>query len=291
MSTVPIIYDIANDHHAAHFGIQPAERERILAKRFTNRAYAGVQGRPEHIGLHIQDGTTWGSLDWWANGRDRDGNPINASSTVLVQKDGSVLRCIPEQHGPWTNGDVKAPTAESATLRARGGNPNLWCLTLEAEGRPWDAMPEVQLAAIVWVCRDWMTRYPWIGLDDLFPHRSINSVDRANCGLYLPAVKSRLAGTRPTPAPTPGAQGTFGSIVRFSKPTRVTVMAPAGVNVRQWGELDAAIMRAYPAGHSFFADGYVYGEAVAGEDRWYIETGRGYRIWSGATDKPLLPRR
>lgn len=277
--TTPVIYDIANDHHAARFGLQPWERDRILSMCFPNRQGA----RPEAIVYHIQDGTTPGSLDWWANGYDHHGNKIQASSTVLVNKDGSIVRCIPEQHAPWTNGDVKNPDPRALPLLRRGGNPNIWSLTIEAEGRPWDAMPEAQLAAIVWVTRDWMTRYPWILIEDTFRHGWINTVDRSKCGLYIDAIRARLTGAKP-----PSRTGRFGTVVPFPKPVRVTVTAGAGVNVRRWGELEAQVMTALPQGASFFADGFVYGDSVAGEDRWYIMSGRGYRVWSGATDRAAL---
>jgi hypothetical protein len=34
------------------------------------------------------------------NGSNDDGSARTASSTVMVKKDGSILRVIPEEHGP-----------------------------------------------------------------------------------------------------------------------------------------------------------------------------------------------
>src|SRR5687768_1088828 len=107
--TTPRIYDIANDAHAAMFGLQPWERDAMLTKCFKGRA----GGRVEGIVYHIQAGTTRGSLDWWVHGPG-----VQASSTVLIQQDGSLLRCIPEKDGPWTNGDVRSPRERSAFIRS-----------------------------------------------------------------------------------------------------------------------------------------------------------------------------
>ena len=194
----PRIFDLRNDADANRFGLTLAERDRILDNRFENRRDGGAQGRPRYIILHVQDGTTVGSLDWWANGPN-----VQGSSTVLVNKDGSIVRCIPEQHGPWTNGDVNQPKPQAAELLALPGNPNIDSLTIEAEGKPFEDHPDAQLDAIEWQCRDWMARYPEITVNDILRHGWINSVDRPNCpGSYFEEVIRRLKAT-PSPAPVP----------------------------------------------------------------------------------------
>lgn len=177
--TQPVIYDLATDY--ARFGLAQWQANEILTHRFTNRFAQGVQGRSEFVVLHIQDGVTTGSLTYWVG--------VDASSTVMVQKDGSILRVIPEEHGPWTNGDVMNPTAEAAALIAKPGNKNLWCKTIEAEGEPFVEMPPVQLNSIAWQTMTWMEQDN-IPLDRVLRHGSINSVSRANCGLYIDQVKA-----------------------------------------------------------------------------------------------------
>lgn len=203
----PTIYDLRNDAHAARFGLSPAERDYLLSRRFPDRNGAD----PRAIVLHSQDGNTVGSLDWWVNGVV-NGQRVQASSTVTIQRDGSVLRVIPEEHGPWTNGDVNRPTAESAKLRALGGNPNVWCLTIELEGDGRAPLTPAQFAATVWQIGDWRSRYP-IPLDMVIGHFSINSVSRPNCPdppphttVYGP-VKAAIAGSPlpPPPPPTPAS--------------------------------------------------------------------------------------
>lgn len=167
----PPTFDLATDY--ARFGLAQWQAAEIIASRFTNRNGA----KPAFIVLHIQDGTTRGSLSYWSS------DAIDASSTVMIQKDGSILKIIPEQHGPWTNGDVNNPTKEASEILAKGGNPNIWSLTVEAEGKPADVMPQAQHDAIVWQVEDWIMRYPAI-LDSnwaILRHRFINSASRWRC--------------------------------------------------------------------------------------------------------------
>ena len=278
----PTIYDIRNDAHAARFGLSPWERDYLLGRCMWNRNGA----KPKAIVCHIQDGVSWGSLDWWVNGRDQYGNPIQASSTVLVQKDGSILKVIPEEHGPWTNGDVNQPTAASAGLRALGGNPNNWSLTIEAEGRPWDVMPQVQVDAIVWQCQDWMRRYA-IGLDMVDTHSSINSVSRANCpGQYFARVYAALSAapvvpTYVKPFPPPAFDGTDKDINGVTFHALKRVFTSVGVNSRLWAKLDAPKTRPMiPAGEKIYTYYWIEGEDIDGNNRWLVGQG-GSRIWSG----------
>lgn len=170
--TKPIIYDLANDF--GMYGISSGEAWRIINSRFENRD----GGAPKYIVNHIQDGTTPGSLQWWARGAG-----VQASSTVMANRDGSILRIVPEQHGPWTNGDSCSPTPKSAGLRALGGNPNQWSLTLEAEGKPGVtsvSYTDAQLRAICWQFADWMIRYH-LPLANVLSHASINQCSRSQC--------------------------------------------------------------------------------------------------------------
>lgn len=185
----PVIYDIARDADAARFSLTPAERDRLLRKCIPNRN--GKQ--PKVIVLHIQDGVTAGSLDWWANN-------VQASSTVLINKDGSIVRCIPEGSGPWTNGDSEKPTSiGQRVINQFGPYPNEYSLTIEAEGYSAGPMPDAQLQAICWQCWDWMDRYK-IGIDNVIRHADINSVTRSTCpGDYYGRAIAALGGAPADP--------------------------------------------------------------------------------------------
>jgi hypothetical protein len=205
----PTIYELSTDY--ARFGLTQGQASEIIFSRFTNRNGAD----PRFIVLHIQDGTTPGSLGYWAR------SDIDASSTVMANKDGSILKIIGEQHGPWTNGDVMNPTPEANEILALGGNPNIWTLSVEAEGKPDDAMPEAQTNAIVWQVEDWLIRYPKV-LEhtwSILRHAFINSVTRSRCpGAYFQPVVDAVnvwldsAGQTPqppAPEPTPEPPATI----------------------------------------------------------------------------------
>lgn len=170
----PTIYSLATDY--ARFGLTRQQANKIIGNRFEDRQ----GGDPRYIVNHIQDGTTPGSLNWWATGAG-----VQASSTVMANRDGSILRIIPEEHGPWTNGDTCNPTAKSAGLRALGGNPNNWTLTLEAEGTPGITAVSYtaeQEESICWQCAEWIAGYDLGKAEEVvISHASINFCDRERC--------------------------------------------------------------------------------------------------------------
>ena len=178
----PGIYELYKDY--AGFGLTRAQ-----AIKVGNHKCPGRSGRrPMAIVLHRQEGTSIGSLNWWASGN------ADASSTVMVQLDGSLLRVIPEADGPWTNGDANKPSARGQALitKSGGGNLNLVTLSIEMEGYSGDRLAEGPLLTICWQVTEWMTRYG-LTLDDVYRHADINSVTRGNCpGAYWEQVMGML---------------------------------------------------------------------------------------------------
>lgn len=212
MPTKPARYDLMRDY--ARYGISQEDAATVRGYRFENR-----QGyKPSFIVLHIQAGTTRSSLDWWANGYvviNGVRTKVTSSSTVMIQKDGSILQVIPEAHAPWTNGDDHRPTAVGQRLVNLPGNSNLHTLSIEAEGMSGGDVlnnPQ-QLDAIEWQVRDWMARYG-IPRANVIRHGDINSVDRPNCpGAYYPVIVERLTSSGPsyaTPDPPPWGKGDTG---------------------------------------------------------------------------------
>lgn len=188
----PTIYSLGADY--ARWGLTKAQADKVMSHKFPGRS-----GRkPLAIVLHIMDGTTSGSLQWWASGN------ANASSTVVVSKDGSVGRIIAEADGPWTNGDVSKPSPKGQALlnKINGANPNLVTLSIENEGRPGDALTDAQLNALCWQITDWMNAYG-LTTADIYKHADLNSTSRAFCpGSYFDTVLNKLAGNQPQPVPT-----------------------------------------------------------------------------------------
>ena len=145
----PVSYDLRNPTDAARFGLIWREAEVIRAKCIPAREGQRI----EAIGLHIQWGHTAGSLRHWLG--------VAASATVMVQQDGSILRVIPEEHGPWTQGDVRQPDARASALLQRfGPDPNVYSLTIEAEDARTERINPAQERAICWQIRQWQRTYP-----------------------------------------------------------------------------------------------------------------------------------
>lgn len=178
----PPIYDLVRD--AARFGLTTSQ-----AQALRNNCFRGRPQGIKAIFLHIQEGTTRGSLNWWATGPG-----VQASSSVMAQKDGSLLRVITDDNAPWTNGDVSSPTSRGRALVARfpGLNLNQVTVSVEAEGYWQDTMPYPQAQAICWMAWEWMRRHK-LGIADIYRHADVNQTSRANCpGRYYDTVVAAL---------------------------------------------------------------------------------------------------
>ena len=192
--------------------------------RYHERNWAGVQA----FVVHVQDGNS--------NGTQMHFRTVLASSTVLIDKDGTIRRLVPESKAPWTNGDVKNPDAQvRALMNAYGSDPNTWTLTIECEGYS-GGLPytEAQYQSILWQLRDWRKRY---GNKPVLAHRQINSVTRANCpeppgGPLLPRLYRDLEG------------GEAPSAVKVGD----TVEATENLNVRKGYGLKYPVVKTLDAG-------------------------------------------
>lgn len=261
---------------------------------------------PKIIVLHVQEGTNWGSWQWF--------HQVLASSTVLLGKNGDIWRIVAESVAPWTNGDVKSPSYLMQTIMNRWGwDPNTYTLSIEHEGNS-GGLPytDAQMDASAWQCQQWMERYG-IAADMILGHYEINSVDRSHCPdppphSFVKSVRQRasVGAMEPDtghdlirdPWRVVDATGktwdgksdiTVNGIKFYGQPTTVRV-GGVGVNQRQWASQTANMVGNQLApGAQFQALGWVEGEEVSGERRWWVRD-TGARIWAGATtDKPKAP--
>lgn len=270
-----------------------------VIRYFANRydASARVTGKPSWIVLHIQQGSSWGSWQHF--------HTAQASSTVTIQRDGSIWRLVPEEHGPWTNGDDMFPTSTGQRLVDLPGNSNIWTLSIETEGYSyapnpsgWAAWPkpEAQINAIVWQVVDWMKRYN-IPLSNVIRHKDLNTRDKWICpgdDLFSEVVNRVRALTSSgggnvsyvQPRPVVLADGTRWDGLKdatvsglvFHADLKAVKAVKTGANFRQWASRDAALTRGIStAGEEFGVLGWVRGETVAKEDRWWI-TKTGSRV-------------
>jgi hypothetical protein len=197
LATQPVIYNLATDY--ARFGLQKWEADILLSKKIPNRLGYSPQG----IVWHIQDGRTNGSLKYWVG--------VQASSTVMIQKDGSILNIIPRRDGPWTNGDVSNPSERGRHMVSLGGgDPNRVSITCEMDGVPGDPLTPAQENAAIWWALDVMREFPHIGLDDMYQHADINSVTRPRCpDGYYAGLMAKIAAAMEKPKPPPKPKPTI----------------------------------------------------------------------------------
>lgn len=274
---------------------QPVIEDHYLdVVRYRNRA---PMWKPLIIVVHIQDGTNWGSWDWWHH--------VTASSTVMISRKGVIWRVVPEEYGPWTNGDVQNPSAEMvAVMNKYGWDPNAYTLSIELEGYAhtpnpmgWDVgfTPE-QWEATKWQITQWQNKYD-IPDNMVFMHSMINSVTRANCipkfmwnqvssfvhGTDVPAT-SEYAKTFPLPN-FDGSKDVVINGAKFFGDRRVATVKNGPANFRQFATRSSALTReAKPDGFSFTVLGWVEGENVNGERRWWVADDYS-RVWVGATEE------
>lgn len=290
--------------HVAQDG-QPA----VIA--YFNKRYdpdSGATGAPKFIVLHIQQGTSRGSWEWF--------HVHQASATVFANRDGSIWRLVPEEHGPWTNGDTNTPSAAGQRLVDLPGNNNIWSLTIETEGysytgnpQAWAAWPkpEAQINAVVWQIIDWMTRYK-IPATNVLRHADINSVTRSDCpgNNFFAEVMSRVQAITNTAGATvtyaqaqpvtingkawDGKADALVNGLTFHADNKTVTAIKTGAFARQWASTDAELTRAIvPGGEQIKVLGWVKGELVNKEDRWWV-TPHGSRIHVLATvERPTEP--
>lgn len=178
--------------HRGKYGLSQQEADAVAGK------WSPRSTVPAAIFLHIQGtcgraGTTAGSLQHWA-GRGGVGG-AQASSSVMVQEDGSLLRVIEDCNAPWTNGDFSSGTERGWQLRNRMGggiNSNDYSLTIEAEGGPANDLTEEALETVCWMCAVWMKRWG-LTVDDIYRHADWDQTTRCFCpGTYFDTVIARL---------------------------------------------------------------------------------------------------
>lgn len=263
---------------------------------FANRVDRGIQGKPTFIVLHIQQGSSPNSWGWF--------HQTQASSHVMANRDGSIWRLVEEKHGAWTNGDDIAPTSIGQRLVDLPGNSNIWSLTIETEGYSYEPnpfgwaawpKPEPQINAVVWQIVTWMKQYS-IPLKNLIRHKDVNTRDKMLCpgDDFFAEVVNRvraLTGSSegaptyvdPQPVFVDGKrwEGTTNVVINgvtfHGEPGEVNA-AKNGANFRQWASRDAALTRGFAAaGTTFAVLGWVVGEDVNKETRWWI-TKTGSRV-------------
>jgi hypothetical protein len=247
----PQIYDIRRAADAAHFGLALDERDRLLSKHYPNRRGS----TPRIIVLHIQQGWTRGSLDHHAN-------VVRASANIYANQDGSLVRGIADEDGPWTNGDTIWMNERGKAITDQfGPDPNFYTLSIEAEGISGTELSQEQIDAIVWQVRQWMREYD-IPLSRVVRHADFNShpddrITRDFCpGSYYERVIRILGEDQPI------------QFVRFSAPRIIRVRNGVVATARRGPSTGEEIVEQFSPGTDLEFDGFFHGEEVERSDRW-----------------------
>jgi len=142
--------------------------------------------QPVAIIYHIADDMSFGNVRSWFQ------NPAsNASSQVVIDRDGTIYQFVSSTETAWTNNDVKSPRKDIAWLNEavrqnwiNGGDYSIndFTLSIEHIGTPSDSPTEEQYLSSIALSNYWRDRYhikP--NRAHLMRHGDINSVDRSYC--------------------------------------------------------------------------------------------------------------
>src|SRR5690606_15071152 len=164
---------------------------------------------------------------------------------------------------------------------------------------------------VVWQIRTWMKKYN-IPIENVLRHADLNQCTRPNCpgNAFFNYVMAALlkGGDLPVAPPV----GTDNSQYAVAQPVKVkgkawdgakdvevngvtfhadkrTVTTDGVLNCRQWASSTSGLTRAaLAAGEKVEVLGWCVGEAVSGENRWWV-TKYGTRLWVGGTvEKPKV---
>lgn len=133
---------------------------------WSNRIHpkTGKQYAPKALVLHITDGSFASTKNWIEN-------PYSyVSYNWIIDKQGNVHRCVPEQHASWANGHVVRPKFQHFEVeRNQIVNPNLYTISVAVENSG-EVPPFKQWQAWVKLCDEILRRNNW----SITPERVVN---------------------------------------------------------------------------------------------------------------------
>lgn len=245
------------------------------------------QGRGKYkvYGLIIH--STWGyykgSIQWFKN------PAAKCSSHYVVKEDGEITLCVIEENTAWHAGNVTVSKEKAPALIQEywGVNPNIISIGVEVtdnKKRDWD-YPTPQYLAVVNLVADICRRHKIVPTRDyLIMHKEIDPINRTDPVGKWDHDKFVLDVSK---------------ILKFDKPCLTEVPFQATIHVRS--DITGLNVRSGPTlispkhgevrdyllpGETLNVVGYVHGELVNGEDRWW-KSEYGNYIWSGGTvEKP-----
>lgn len=128
--------------------------------------------KPEVIVLHIIDGSQTSCDNWFANPTS------GVSANYSIGFTGEIHQYVKDEDTAYAQGTVFQP---SFTLYKPGVNPNLYCISIEHEGKDLALAPEAQLNATVELIKTLCTKHNIIpSRDTIIGHYQIRS-SKPNC--------------------------------------------------------------------------------------------------------------
>lgn len=127
---------------------------------------------PIAIVYHIMEGTLSGTHSWLQNKNS------GASYHYGIGNGGQIFQWVDEKNAAWHAGIVENCTWELY----KGGNPNIYTISIACEGRSGDSFTEQMIEALVWLSKDVITRNKIpISEKNLIGHFKISGTRRINC--------------------------------------------------------------------------------------------------------------
>ncbi len=129
--------------------------------------------KPEIIVIHIMDGTLLGTDSWFQT-------PISkVSSHYGIGFTGEIHQYVQDEKAAWTQGYHEGATFK---LHKPGINPNLYCLSIENEGRNLVNAPTVHINALVGQIKALAARWDIpIDRSHIIGHYEVDPVRKPNC--------------------------------------------------------------------------------------------------------------
>lgn len=154
--------------------------------------------KPEIIVLHIMDGTLAGTDSWFSM------PTAKVSSHYGIGFKGEVHQYVQEKDTAWTQGYHAGATFK---LHKPDVNPNLYCLSIEHEGRDLSIIHEAQIAASVELIKAMATKWNIpIDRDHIIGHYEIDPIRKPYCPAtdkkVIDLIIDRINESNNPPAPT-----------------------------------------------------------------------------------------
>jgi len=145
------------------------------------RSLSKSPSQPPLIVLHTMAGSLAGTLAYFQNPTSE------VSSHYGVGKKGEIHQYVKETDGAWTNGRILKPSSQQVITR--GGNPNLYTITIEFEGKDrGGTIDEPQYQTGLWLIKEIAARWRIpLTREYIIGHFEIDSGNKANCpGPFFP---------------------------------------------------------------------------------------------------------